>query len=226
MGSLAVLIPELQQDPTPAAKLLTDLLRGGGLPPFGEILTIEPETDLLNGLRSQHQTLNILVLSLLARIESKGDVWLIAGKPDVVYALIELWLTTMHTSVVEQSGQIINEMLRIDGATKESLHSSLEDPTSLSLISTPSSGLIWRRIFKDKDVYGLLFRTCDLSQHEATGLIKTQVTTAQRRLLELLFNILYAAQIWESQAARCGAEVSITRKWRPAGIYHTKDGGL
>ena len=214
VSSLAVLVPTLQQDPEPVTKLLVNLLEGPGLPTFRAMLELQPETDLLAGLQAPYEGLNLVVLKLLSRTESPADVWLVAGKPDVVYALVELWLTTQHVAVAEQADLALKHMLDLDNPIKhQGSLPSTEGSISVSEMMAQSSGLIWRRIFKDKNIYGLLFRMCSQNQpHGDTRRTQKQITIAQGRLLELLSNTFYAPQIWESQLREVEQKYNISAR--------------
>jgi hypothetical protein len=131
----------------------------------------------------------------------QSDSDIIAGQPNVVAALIRLWLSSGDIAVAQMSLHTIIGLLtggeQIDMSRKMN-----------------HENLMWRRIFMDRDVYGSIFALCSLKTVSHEGqLSKRDKTNAQARLLELLQRI-------ESESVRHSQIPDIER------IYGINDGGL
>ena len=102
-----------------------------------------------------------------------------AGKADVVAALIKLWLCTPDTAVAGRAHEVIEGLLLVD-----------EGENTMSDSEIMDEGLMWRRILRDKDIYGSIFSICSLSTAGQEGpLSRREKTVSQARLLDLLLKI-------------------------------------
>lgn len=138
-----------------------------------------------------------------------SDAGIVAGRPEVVAALIELWLSTPDTAVALQASHVLLELLTAGHDDKKAATT-----TSINDHGSHEQSLIWRRFFRDKDIYGSIYRICSLTTAGQMGQIsKRDKTVAQARLLDLLVKI------------DCDA---IRRPQIPEveGQYGVKDGGL
>lgn len=122
------------------------------------------------------------VLALLEKAKyHKSDIGILAGKADVVGALIQLWLCTPDTAVAGQAHDVLLTLLLADVSG---------DSIPENERGIVDRGLLWRRIFRDKDIYGSIFATCSLSTAGQQGqLSKRDKTVAQARLLDMLLDI-------------------------------------
>ena len=174
---LAELLPKLQQDPTPIMNLVEKLIRPSTFT-FGRVLDIRPEIDFVAGLSAPVPSINLITLSLLGKATlAKSDSDILAGRPNVVAALVRLWLCTMDTEVAEQSLRTLEGLLMVgrEGA-------STQPPID--------ENLMWRRLFRDRDIYGSIFALCSLKTLGLDGqLNRSGKTIAQGRLLHLLMLI-------------------------------------
>ncbi|KAL8957786.1 MAG: hypothetical protein Q9183_005968, partial [Haloplaca sp. 2 TL-2023] len=175
---LAALLPNLTQDPTPVTSLIQILVRPNTYT-FTRVLEIKPTVDFEAGLNASSPPINLVTLSLLSKAQdSKGDVGIIASKPPLVAALIKLWLSTSDTSVAQSAQRVLVDLLTTDVHGQSS-------PSE-----TYTQSLLWRRVFRDKDIYGSIFRICSLSTSGPDDqLSKRDKTVAQARLLDLLVKI-------------------------------------
>ena len=191
LNSLASLLPTLQQDPTLIADLATVVIDTDDKLTFSDVLSLQPEVNFAGGLQAQVPPLNKVTLALLQKAKTVTDAGLVAGKPEVVSALVELWLRTSQTTVAEKTRAVICGLLAAE--SPEAQHGD-------GSMSSSSQGLMWRRLFNDKDVYGLLFSLCSFSTSGQPGqLTRREKTIAQGRLLDLVQDIYHAPQIWRSQ---------------------------
>ncbi|KAL8870619.1 MAG: hypothetical protein Q9174_003380 [Haloplaca sp. 1 TL-2023] len=175
---LAEVLPNLEQDPAPVTNLI-ELLVSPNTYTFTRVLEIKPVVDFEAGLSTPSSPINLVTLSLLSKAQdSKGDVGIVASRPPVVAALIKLWLSTPDTAVASSAHRLLVNLLTAD----------LQGQGSPSEIYTQS--LLWRRVFRDKDAYGSIYRICSLSTAGQEGqLSKRDKTVAQARLLDLVVKI-------------------------------------
>ena len=179
LNQLSDLLPTLQQDPTPVINLINVLV----LPTtydFTRVLAIRPAVDFAAGFSSPSTSINLAVLSLLEKATyRKSDIDIVAGKADVVAALIKLWLCTQDTAVAGRAQDVIARLLLADEEEKSMSNSGIMD-----------EGLMWRRILRDKDIYCSIFSICSLSTAGQEGpLSRMEKTISQARLLDLLLKI-------------------------------------
>ncbi|KAL1301748.1 hypothetical protein AAFC00_005950 [Neodothiora populina] len=170
-------LPTLQNDPTPVISLLLQLLEPYT---FSDILSLDAGGDFVAGLHVQALPYNRLMLAILNKAATNAtDAATIAAKPEVVAALVQLWLCTQDAGVAQESGRTLTALLKAD---YKSPPGSGQEPTSAH-----NQGLMWKRVFGDQDISALIFSTCSLkSSDESLGLSKSQKTLAQARLLEWL----------------------------------------
>ena len=147
---------------------------------FTRVLAIQPPVDFAAGLSSSLPSINLAVLSLLEKATyRKSDIDIVAGKADVVAALIKLWLCTQDTAVAGRAHDVIVGLLLADEGENIMSDSGIMD-----------EGLMWRRILRHKDIYGSIFSICSLSTVDQEGsLSRREKTVSQARLLDLLLKI-------------------------------------
>lgn len=164
---------------------------------FSRVLTINPTVDFAAGLSAPSPPINLVTLSLLQKAEgSQTDSDIVAGAPEVVAALIRLWLCTPNTAVAQMALRVFLALL---GQHEQE----------------PSRSLMWRRVFRDKDIYSSIFSICSLDTVGEHGqLSKRDKTVAQARLLDFL------AKTGSSAPVRCSQFPEIEAK------YKVQDGGL
>ncbi|KAK5152102.1 hypothetical protein LTR04_006482 [Oleoguttula sp. CCFEE 6159] len=177
---LSQLLPTLQQDPTPGTSLLQKLLQPYS---FSQILSFEPPVDFVAGLALEAQPYHYLVLSLLRKaIQEASNAATLASQPVVIASLIRLWLCTVDPGVADEASVVILGLLKVD----QEVHPT---PSSHEHVPSSGQGLVWRRLFGDRDIYRLLFSICSLkplSDDVELQLSKSQRTLAQARLMAWL----------------------------------------
>ncbi|KAL8769240.1 MAG: hypothetical protein Q9209_004741 [Squamulea sp. 1 TL-2023] len=182
---LAELLPNLQQDPTPITKIIEILIRPKTYT-FTRVLDIRPAVDFAAGLKAPFPSVNLVTLTLLEKAMFRSsDAGIIAGRPEIISALIELWLSTPDTAVASKAHNVLLGLLT----------AGARDRTAAT--GTPSEhnepheqGLMWRRVFRDKDIYESIYRLCSLNNAGQNGqLNKREKTVAQARLLDILVKI-------------------------------------
>ncbi|OQD71920.1 hypothetical protein PENPOL_c001G02587 [Penicillium polonicum] len=201
LSQISVLLPVLQEDPTPITTLG---IRATAYFTFTDLQSIDPPINLVAGFKAPSPPINLLALSLLAKAGQKySEAAIVAGDSDLVASLVELWLSTSSGEVAQAALDTLWALLEVDVAnhleTGEYEHTGDESHTG--------QGLLWRRVFTDKDVYGLLFGLCSLQSDAPGGLSKRERTIAQGRLMTLLvkagklrWDIISTAQVPEIEA--------------------------
>lgn len=188
---LSTILPRLQQDPTTAASLLTRLL---GPSTFMDILSFDPPVDFAAGLAAgddgaSMEPYNRLMLSLLEKAaRSSTDAAAVAAQPEILRALVRLWLCTSVVGVASRSSELLLDLLKVDQIV-------VKDPDS-ALLEGGGQGLVWKRIFGDRDVYGTIFEACSLKGPSSFKMGKCARTLAQSRLMEWLPTV--AAMDWSA----------------------------
>ncbi|KAF2398308.1 hypothetical protein EJ06DRAFT_532057 [Trichodelitschia bisporula] len=162
------LLPTLQQDPAPATHLLDKLLEPV---PLTTILSMEPPVDLIKGLDLAAMPFNDITLRLLDKADTASGRQLAATMPELFVALVRLWLYAEAVSTGDLAGRVLLRLLKVDKM----------DADKTGWDGRP----IWKRIFRDKDVYVQIFAACDLTKGDRT-LSKNRKTIAQARLLSWL----------------------------------------
>jgi hypothetical protein len=180
LSQISLLLPILREDPTPLTTLTTAACASFS---FTEIRSVEPTINLIAGFKAPSEPINLLALSLLAKAgQSSSDAAIVAGDSELVAALVELWLSTSSTAVAQAALDVLWALLEVDSASP--LEQGEYDHTSDD--GRVGQGLMWRRVFTDKDVYGLLFGLCSLRSDAPGDLSKRERTVAQGRLMGLL----------------------------------------
>jgi hypothetical protein len=180
LSQISALLPVLQEDPEP---LTTLAIKATSYFSFTDLRAVDPPINLVAGFKAPSPPINLLALSLLAKAgQASSDAAIVAGDSGLVTALVELWLSTSSTAVAQAAFDALWALLEIDLASpleKGEYEQTNEDGHA-------GQGLMWRRLFTDKDVYGVLFALCSL-QNDAPGeLSKRERTVAQGRLMGLL----------------------------------------
>ncbi|KAF2198235.1 hypothetical protein GQ43DRAFT_170224 [Delitschia confertaspora ATCC 74209] len=166
---VARLLPNLQQDPAP----LNDFVLKLSAPyRFDDV----KDLDFRIGLDLAAKPFHHLILSLLEKAAaSEIDSEKLANQPDVVRAVVRLWLCTDDAGIATKAGDLLVSLLTV------SKNLSQGSPAY-------GRGPMWKRIFEDKDVYGLFYVFCSMKSlpSNETPLSKRDKTLAQARLFDWL----------------------------------------
>lgn len=176
MVELSSILPTLQQDPTPVVNLLLRLVRDFS---YTDVLSLG-NVPFTEGLAvGQHMTaFNRLILALLHKATyNAADAASVAGMLDTMLALVKLWLWTEDIGVAGQCSQLLLGLLKVD-------QEILNDPDAH--IPTGGQGLVWKRLFGDRDIYRTFFEACSAKGPTIHKANRTQRTLAQARLMEWL----------------------------------------
>lgn len=180
LSQISALLPVLQEDPTP---LTTLAIKATTYFSFTDLRAVDPPINLVAGLKAPSPPINLLALSLLVKAgQTPSDAAIVAGDSGLVASLVELWLSTPSTAVSQAALDALWALLEVDVASP--LEKGEYDHTGEDC--HPGQGLMWRRLFTDKDVYGVLFSLCSLQPGAPGDLSKRERTLAQGRLMGLL----------------------------------------
>ena len=179
---LSALLQDIQQNPTPAVNLLIRLLNPFA---FSDVLAFDPPVNFAAGLDVGFDApegvmlpFNRLMLALLEKATLKSsDAATVASRPEVVQALVKLWLCSADTGVATTASKLLLDLLRVDR--------EVFDHPDQHVPSGGGQGLVWKRIFGDRNVYGTFFEACGTGP-QAFKLSRNQRSLAQARLLEWL----------------------------------------
>jgi hypothetical protein len=146
---LSALLQDIQQNPTPAVNLLIRLLNPFA---FSDVLAFDPPVNFAVGLDVGFDApegvmlpFNRLMLALLEKAaSSSADAATVASKPEVVQALVKLWLCSADTGVATTASKLLLDLLRVDREVFD--HPDQHVPSG-------GQGLVWKRIFGDRNVY-------------------------------------------------------------------------
>lgn len=194
LTQISQLLPILQEDPTP---LTTLGIKATAYFSFSELRSVDPPIDFIAGFKAPSPPINLLALSLLSKAgKVPSDAAIVAGDSELVASLVDLWLSTSLTAVAQAALDALWALLEID------LTSPLENGDE-----GEGQGLVWRRLFTDKDVYSRLFSLCCLSDNGPGSLPKREKTLAQGRLMGFLvkagrlrWDIISSSQVSEVEA--------------------------
>lgn len=218
INALSHLLPTLRQDPSPVTTLIGILVRSPSYT-FSHVLTIKPPVDFVAGLNAPSPPINSVTLLLLGKAAKEpSDAAVVAGEPEVVAALVRLWLCTPDTAVAQQAANVLKELLEVDYAPQllgeaHDIEAMTDDPP----FEPPGQGLMWRRLFDDRDIYGSIFAICSLlTVGQAAQPNKREKTIAQARLLEFL--LLLRPDVSDSWSKSHCPEVEAA--------YGVRDGGI
>ncbi|MCJ1469493.1 hypothetical protein MMC07_008126 [Pseudocyphellaria aurata] len=202
LSSCSDLVPVLQQESAPVLDLVNALIRSESFT-FSRVLAIKPAVEFEAGLSSPIASFNLSALTLLLKAtHNKSDADVVAGRPELVAAVIKLWLRTPETGVSEKAQNVLLGLLR---ASKQ----------GSSHFTSFHQSLMWRRVFRDRDMYGLIFSICSLKtlgQPDQPN--KRAKTIAQGRLFDFLVELVDSEPVRSSQLPEIEAE------------YGVEDGGL
>lgn len=191
LTQISKLLPVIQEDPTP---LTTLGIKSTVFLTFSDLQSVDPSVDFVAGIKAPSAPINLLALSLLGKASrAPGDAAIIAGNPDLVASLVELWLSTSTAEVAQAAFEVLWSLLEVDHV------GSNTDVDGAERIPG-GQGLLWRRVFTDKDVYRLLYSTCSLIDAGTPGqLSKREKSVSQGRLMD--FVIRAGSLNWDAIAA-------------------------
>lgn len=184
---LIQILSTYQKDPEILVGLSLKLLKPVS---FTQALTLASEDALVQALRSPSPSTNILAIAVIEKAaRSPGDTAILSIMRDVVESFLRTWLSTPHVEVGERAAKALGDLLSIDCDRRSAaeLDAKLHG-LQITPRTPPGQGLLWRRIFQDREIYESLFELCSF-ETVGTGegeLDERQKSLAQARLLRVL----------------------------------------
>ncbi|KAI1128986.1 hypothetical protein F5Y10DRAFT_291516 [Nemania abortiva] len=179
------ILKRYQRDPAVLCSLATKLL---GPLSFTQVMSLASEEALIQALRSPAPSANLLAMTILAKAaKSPGDAAILAAMKDTVTAFLAQWLSVPQVEVGEKGSRVLGDLLDVDSDTRPPQGLAVSG-VEIAVRKTPGQGFMWRRIFHDRDVYGLVLSLCSNGPHHNAqgGLGSQQLSLAQGRLLRVL----------------------------------------
>lgn len=157
VAQISSLSPRLQQDATPLVRLLEKLVETFS---FADVLLLQPQVDFAGGLDVEALPYNRIMLQLLRKAAATtNDLGTLANMQPVVKALLKLWLSTPDVGIADTAASVMLCLLEADRELGHvSIHGIGEGANDRG-----GQGLLWRRIFDDRDIYGMIFDLCGTS---------------------------------------------------------------
>ncbi|KAI4863807.1 hypothetical protein F4820DRAFT_459276 [Hypoxylon rubiginosum] len=173
------ILKQYQQDPAVLCSLATKLL---GPVNFTQVLSLASEEALIQALRSPAPSANILAMTVLEKAaRSPSDAAILAMMNQIVTNFLTQWLSAPQVEVGEKGSRVLGDLLDVDCDTRPPDGLSVNG-TEIVVGRPPGQGLMWRRIFHDRDIYDLILSLCSSSG----PLNSQQQSLAQGRLLRIL----------------------------------------
>ncbi|KXH68323.1 hypothetical protein CSAL01_01787 [Colletotrichum salicis] len=116
--------------------------------------------------------------------------------PRVVEDLLRRWLSSPYVEVGERAGRVLGDLLDVDCEPPPPSNLPSSSATEVVKMRAPGQGRMWRRIFHDKELFGLVLSlakgidpspspTSDQNDGPVT-LSERQLSLAQGRILRIL----------------------------------------
>lgn len=184
LPKLTAILKTTPHDPAPVVSLTIKLLSPV---PFTQTLQLADESSLITALRSPAPSANLLALAILDKASaSPSDAAILSLMPRVVEELLRRWLSAPQVEVGEKAGRVLGDLLETD--------CELPPPSALPNLGTevarrraPGQGRMWRRIFHDHELFGLVLSLARGWDPEGDAeLSEHQLSLAQGRVLRLL----------------------------------------
>ncbi|KAL9083833.1 MAG: hypothetical protein Q9159_005558 [Coniocarpon cinnabarinum] len=207
VSQISRLSPKLRQDPSALVRLLEKLVQPFS---FEDVLAIEPPVDFAGGLAVEALPYNRVMLQLLKKASaSTSDLDTLANLQPVVKALVQLWLSTPDVGVADEASSVLLALLESDKEAVDVAVHGISATTSFK----GGHGLLWRRIFDDKDIYSVIFASCN------SNISRKDRSLAQARLLSVAPRL--GALDWSCLTKSHNAEIE-----KNSGINPPKEGLL
>ncbi|KAF3065884.1 hypothetical protein GL218_09239 [Daldinia childiae] len=178
LPKITEILKQYQQDPKILCSLAIKLL---GPLNFTQILSLASEEALIQALRSPAPSANILAMTVLEKAtKSPGDAAILARMNNIITNFLIQWLSAPQVEVGEKGSRVLGDLLDVDCETRPADGLSANG-MEIAIRKPPGQGLLWRRIFYDRDVYEIILSLC--ANHP---LGTQQQSLAQGRVLRIL----------------------------------------
>lgn len=185
LPKITEILKKYQQDPAVLCSLAVKLL---GPLNFTQIMSLASEEAIIQALRSSAPSANLLAMTVLEKAaKSPSEAAILAMMNNVVTNFLIQWLSAPQVEVGEKGSRVLGDLLDVDCDTRPQDGLSLNG-MEIAVRKPLGQGLMWRRLFHDRDVYGLLLSLGSAGPHQNAegGLNAQQLTLAQGRLLRVM----------------------------------------
>ncbi|KAJ3576567.1 hypothetical protein NPX13_g3659 [Xylaria arbuscula] len=150
-------------------------------------MSFASEEALVRALQSPAPSANLLAMTILSKAaKTPSEATMLASMKSLVTSLVTTWLSAPAVEVGERGTLVLGDLLMVD--SPDLPPKGLEDTPSGAFpvsLNTPGQGFMWRRIFNDRDIYGLILSLCSNGPRQDAKDLQ-QLSLAQGRLLRLL----------------------------------------
>jgi hypothetical protein len=179
------LLSIVQEDPRCLTRLLeVDI----SFIPFEEIKDSIPPQKLVEGLLSPSPSIQVLCLAYLRKAaDSPSGVAWVGSNAGLVKKFVTTWLASDSTEVAERALEALILLLEVDHVDRTSVvqEGDLKGEAQ-------GQGLLWRRLFRDPEIYTLFFHWTSLRSSaypEKTKQAMRKLTTSQGRLFDFIARV-------------------------------------
>lgn len=119
--------------------------------------------------------------------KSPSDAAILAAMKNILTSFLVRWLSSPQVEVGEKGSRVLGDLLDVDSDARP-VEGLTVSGVEIVVRKSPGQGFMWRRIFHDSDVYGLILSLCSDGPHQRVedGLTPQQISLAQGRLLRVL----------------------------------------
>jgi hypothetical protein len=179
------LLSIVQEDPRSLTRLLeVDI----SFIPFDEIKDSIPHQKLVEGLLSPSPSIQTLCLAYLRKAaDSPSGVAWVGSNASLVKEFVTTWLASDSTEVAERALEALIVLLEVDHVDRTSV---VEEGNLKG--EAQGQGLLWRRLFRDPEIYTLFFHWTSLRSSaypEKTKQAMHKLTTSQGRLFDFIARV-------------------------------------
>ncbi|KAI0188652.1 hypothetical protein EV127DRAFT_119272 [Xylaria flabelliformis] len=177
------ILKRYQRDPAVLCSLATKLLAPLS---FIQVVGLASEDAIIQALRSPAPSANLLAMTILAKAaKSPSDAAILAANmKTVITSFLTRWLSAPQVEVGEKGSKVLGDLLDIDSDTRPPEGLAVSG-VEIAVRKPLGQGAMWRRIFHDRDVYGLILSLCSNGPHQSAE-TPQQLSLAQGRLLRIL----------------------------------------
>jgi hypothetical protein len=185
LPKITEILKQYQQDPAVICSLAIKLL---GPLSFTQVMSLASEDAIIQALRSPAPSANILAMTILQKASKvPSEAAILATMKNIISEFIIRWLSAPQVEVGEKGTRVLGDLLDIDCEIRPQ-DGLPQNGMEVAVRKPPGQGLMWRRIFHDRDIYNLVLSLCSAGPHHNAeeGLSALQLTLAQGRLFRIL----------------------------------------
>ncbi|KAH8196910.1 hypothetical protein TruAng_008935 [Truncatella angustata] len=185
LPKITEILKQYQQDPAIICELAIKLL---GPLTFTQVMSLASEDAILQALRSPAPSANLLAMAVLDKAsKTPGEAAILATMKNTILGFVTQWLSAPQVEVGERGSRVLGNLLDVDCTTRPEHGVSLNGQEIVTR-KPPGQGLMWRRVFQDRDIYGTILSLSGAGPHHDAegGQSSHQLTLAQGRLFRVV----------------------------------------